>query len=139
MAVLAYLDFDGKCEEALQFYCQTFGAEIKALMRFEQSPEPAPEGMMPPNTGHKVMHSELKIGDSVVMASDCHCSGNPKFQGISLTYSSPSTATIEKVFAGLSAGGKVEMPLSKTFWSPLFGTVTDRYGVTWMVMAEAAM
>lgn len=137
MPVIAYLNFEGKCEEALAFYGQTLGAEVKALMRFSESPEPAPDGMMPPGTGHKVMHCEFRIADTVLMGSDCSSSGTPKFQGFSLTFSPPTPEAAEKVFAALADGGKVDMPLGKTFWSPCFGVVTDKFGVSWMVMVAA--
>jgi PhnB protein len=137
MQVQPYLNFDGRCEEALEFYRKAVGAEVTALMRFNQSPEPCPEGTMPAGTENKVMHSTFRIGETTVMASDCHCKGQPKFEGISLALSPPTAAAAEKLFKGLSDGGSVQMPLTKTFWSPAFGVVTDKFGVSWMISATA--
>lgn len=131
MHVQPYLFFDGRCEEALDFYKRTLGAEVTMLMRFKESPEPT---QMPPGAEDKVMHSSFKIGDTVVMASDGHCSGKPTFQGISLSFTVDSEAEAERVFGALGEGGKVQMPLSKTFFSPRFGMVADRFGVSWMVI-----
>jgi PhnB protein len=133
MQVQPYLFFDGRAEEAIEFYKKALGAEVTMLMRFKESPDP---GMAPPNAGDKVMHSSLRIGDTVVMASDGECKGKANFQGFSLSLSVASEAEAERAFKALSDGGKVEMPLTKTFFSPKFGMLADRFGVTWMVMAE---
>ena len=137
MQVQAYLNFDGRCEEALEFYRKALGAEVSALMKFKDSPEPCGEGGMPPGTENKVMHSMFRVGETMLMASDCHCKGQPKFEGISLALSPKSVASAEKLFAALSDGGAVQMPLTKTFWSPSFGVVTDKFGVPWMISAMA--
>jgi PhnB protein len=135
--VQAYLNFDGRCEEALEFYRKALGAEVSVLMKFKDSPEPCGDGQMPPGTENKVMHSTFRIGESTLMASDCHCKGQAKFEGISLTLGPKTVAAAEKAFAALSDGGAVQMPLTKTFWSPSFGVVTDKFGVPWMVSATA--
>ncbi|WP_439624762.1 VOC family protein [Gemmata sp.] len=135
MHVQPYLNFNGRCEEALTFYREALGAEVTALMRFGESPEPCPG--MPAGTENKVMHSALKIGESTVMASDCECRGAPNFQGVSLALSPATTAAAEKAFAALAAGGQVHMPLGPTFWSPCFGVVADKFGVSWMVSVPA--
>ena len=137
MQVQPYLFFDGRTEEAIDFYKKALGAEVTMLMRFKESPEPPPPGMVPPGSENKVMHSSLRIGDTVVMASDGDCKGKPNFKGFSLSLSAKSEAEAERYFKALSEGGKVGMPLTKTFFSPKFGMVTDRLGVSWMVMAEA--
>jgi len=137
MQVQAYLNFDGRCEEALEFYGKALGAEVTALMRYNESPEPCGEGMVPPGTEKKIMHSTFRVGETTVMASDCHCKGQPKFEGISLALSPPTAAAAEKLFTALSNGGTVQMPLTKTFWSPSFGVVTDKFGVPWMISATA--
>lgn len=134
MHVQNYLNFDGRTEEALEFYKSTLGAKVVALMRFSDSPEPCPSGMIPPGSENKVMHSTFTIGETTLMASDCNCSGKPTFQGSSLALSVANEAEADKVFEGLSDGGKVEMPLGKTFFSPRFGVVVDRFGVSWMVV-----
>jgi PhnB protein len=137
MQVQSYLNFDGRCEEALEFYRKAIGAEVTALMRFQDSPEPCAPGMVPPGTEKKVMHSTFRVGDTVVMASDCHCKGQPKFDGFSLALSPSTTAQAERLFAALAEGGQVQMPLTKTFWSPSFGVVSDRFGVSWMISVAA--
>ncbi len=134
MKVEPYLMFDGRCQEALDFYRKAIGAEVTGLMRFKECPEPH---MSPPGAGEKVMHASFRVGDTTLMASDGHCQGRPNFQGISLTISIPDTAKAERLFAALSDGGKVQMPLTKTFYSPSFGMVADRFGVSWMILTEA--
>ena len=133
MSIEAYLFFNGRCEEALEFYKKALGAEVTMLMRFKDSPEPPAPGMVPPGSENKIMHVSFRIGDSTVMASDGHCTGQTNFQGFSLSVTVPNEAEADKKFAALAEGGKVLMPMGKTFWSPRFGMVTDRFGVGWMV------
>lgn len=133
MAIQPYLFFNGRCEEAIEFYTGTIGAKVVMMMRFKESPDPMPPGMVPPGSENKVMHAELKIGDSTIMASDGGCTGQTSFNGFSLSLSVPDAAAADKAFAALGEGGKVDMPLGKTFWSPRFGMLTDRFGVGWMV------
>ena len=133
MYVQPYLFFDGRCEEAVEFYTKMLGAEVTMLMRFQDSPEPPPPGMVPPGSEHKVMHTSLRIGETTVMASDGSCGGRPSFQGFSLSLMVPDEATAERLFAALADAGQVQMPLTTTFFSPRFGMVTDRFGVSWMV------
>lgn len=139
MNIQPYLSFNGRCEEALNFYRDQLGGQITALMRFKESPEPAPEGTMPPDTGDKVMHSSIRIGDSEIMATDGYCTGSQGFQGISLTLSVADEAEAQQRFTALADGGQVTMPLGRTFFSPSFGVVNDRFGVTWMVIVQAPM
>lgn len=127
-----YLFFRGRCEEAVKFYQKALGAEVQMMMRFKESPEPPPPGMMPPNWGDKIMHSSLKIGSNIVMASD-GCGEGGKIEGFSLSISVPTEAEAKQIFTALSEGGKVEMPLTKTFWSPCFGMLEDQFGIGWMV------
>ena len=134
-----YLFFDGRCEEALEFYRKALGAKVEMLMRNRESPEPPPPGMLPPGSEGKVMHASLRIGDSVVMASDGHCRGKPSFQGFSLSVTARDEAEAKRFFAALSEGGSVTMPLGKTFFSPAFGMATDRFGVGWMVIVPGTM
>ncbi|MGC1817426.1 MAG: VOC family protein [Casimicrobiaceae bacterium] len=135
MQIQPYLFFDGRCEEAIEFYRSALGAEVTMLMRNKESPEPPPPGMLPAGSENKVMHASLRIGDSVVMASDGHCQGKPHFEGFSLSITVPDTATADRMFNALANGGQVRMPLAKTFFSPRFGMVADRFGVSWMVYA----
>ena len=128
-----YLFFDGRCEEALEFYRATLGAEVLALMRFKDSPEPPQPGMCAPGSENKVMHASFRIGDATVMASDGRCTGHPNFQGFSLSLTVKSESEAERLFGALGKGGQVQMPLSKTFFSARFGMVADKFGVSWMV------
>jgi PhnB protein len=136
MQIQSYLFFDGRCEEALEYYRKALGAELVMLMRYKESPEPPPPGQLPPGSENKVMHASLRIGDSVVLASDGHCQGKPSFQGFSLSLTVPDEARANQFFAALADGGQVQMPLAKTFFSPRFGMVADRFGVSWMVYVE---
>jgi PhnB protein len=129
-----YLFFDGRCDEAIEFYKRAIGAEVNMLMRFKDSPDPANCG--PAATGDKVMHAQLQIGKMVVMLSDGRCTGRPTFAGFSLSLAVQTVAEAEKLFIALSEGGQVQMPLTKTFFSPSFGMVNDRFGVCWMVMVR---
>lgn len=134
MFIEPYLFFEGRCDEAIEFYRQSIGAEITALMRYRESPEPHQPGMLPPGSEDKVMHGAIRIGDTTVMLSDGRCSGKPVFQGFALTLTAPDIAGADRMFAALADGGQVQMPLAKTFFSPRFGMVTDRFGVLWMVI-----
>jgi PhnB protein len=137
--VQPYLFFDGKCEEAIDFYKKALGAKVDMLMRFKDSPEPVPPGMCPPGSDDKVMHAALRIGDTVVMASDGMAGGHPEFKGFSLSVNAKDEAEADKLFGALGKGGKVVMPLGKTFYSPRFGMVTDKFGVGWMVIVPQKM
>jgi PhnB protein len=132
MQVQPYLFFDGRCEEAIEFYRGTVGAEVTMLMRFKENPE-ATAGCMPPGSENKVMHASLRIGDATVLASDGRCAGQPNFQGFALSLTASDADEAERLFAALGNGGQVQMPMAKTFFSPRFGMVADRFGVTWMV------
>ena len=136
MQVQAYLFFDGRCEEALQFYSKHLGAKVEMLMRNKESPEPPPPGMNAP--ADKVMHAAFRIGDTQVLASDGFAGGKPKFEGISLSLSARDDAHAKRIFGALADGGKVSMPLTKTFFASSFGMLADRFGVGWMVMAPKA-
>jgi len=137
MHVQPYLSFDGRCEEAIEFYRTKLGAEVTMLMRFKDAPEPHQPGMVPPGAENKVMHTSLRIGNTTVLASDGRCTGQPSFRGICLSLTVPSDADAERLFAALGDGGQVQMPLTKTFFSSRFGMVADRFGVPWMIVVEA--
>ena len=134
MQVQPYLFFDGRCEEAIEFYKSTLGIKVEMLMRFKDSPEPPPPGMCPPGSEDKVMHASFRVGDTLVMASDGYAKGKPEFKGFSLSVDTTSEAEADRLFAALGEGGQVQMPLAKTFFSPRFGMVADRFGVSWMVI-----
>ena len=135
MIVQPYLFFDGRCEEALEFYRSALGAEVTMLMRYKESP--VPPGVVPPGSEDKVIHASLRIGETVVMASDGKCLGKPSFQGFALSITVANDAEADRVFAALADGGEVQMPLGKTFFSTRFGMVADRFGVSWMVIVPA--
>ena len=126
-----YLFFGGRCDEAIEFYRATLGAEVVMLSRFKESPEPQPG--LPECFGDKVMHASIRIGDTMLMASDGRCEGEANFEGFSLSVTVPDEAEATRVFAELSEGGLVTMPLAKTFWADKFGVLQDRFGVGWMV------
>ena len=128
-----YLMFGGRCEEALAFYQTALGAEIQMVMRFNESPEPPPPGVLAPGFENKVMHSSFRVGSSTIMASD-GCDANSTFSAFKLSLSVVTEAEADRLFAALAEGGQVQMPLGKTFWSPRFGMVKDRFGVEWMVI-----
>ncbi|MPZ08634.1 MAG: VOC family protein [Kiloniellaceae bacterium] len=134
MHVEPYLFFDGRAEEAAGFYQRALGAEVEMLMRFKDSPQ-QPD-MVPPGSEDKVMHMSLKIDGSRVMGSDGRCQGAPHFAGVSLSLTVTDETEAEKTFAALADGGEVQMPLAKTFFSPRFGMVADRFGVSWMVIVQ---
>ena len=132
MQVQSYLFFEGRTEEAIEFYQKAVGAKVEMLMRNKESPEPPPGMKAPPE---KIMHAAFRIGDTQVLASDGMCSGAPNFQGFSLTLDTRDDAEAKRFFAALSEGGQVRMPLTPTFFSSNFGMLTDRFGLGWMVMA----
>ena len=133
MQIQPYLFFEGRAEEAAEFYKRQLGAEVEMMMRNKDAPEKPPPGMLPPNSENKVMHMALKIGGTTVLGSDGNCNGKPNFQGFSLSLTVRDEAEATNVFAALADGGQVHMPLAKTFFSPSFGMLADRFGVGWMV------
>ena len=134
MQVQPYLFFNGRCEEAAAFYQKALGAEVLSSMRFKDSPEPPPPGAVPAGSENKIMHMSLRIGDTTVMASDGNATGGPNFQGFSLSLDATDAAHAQRLFDALADGGQVRMPLGKTFFSPCFGMVADRFGVGWMII-----
>jgi len=131
-----YLHFNGCCEEAIEFYKSAVPAKVSFLMRFKESPE-LPPGGANPAIADKVLHATLTIGNSILQVSDGRCSGETKFDGFCLSISTPSEEEAKRIFASLSDGAKVFMPLGKTFFSPCFGMLTDKFGVSWMVIVQA--
>lgn len=134
MRIEPYLFFNGRCDEAIEFYRRALNAERTVLMRFKDSPEPHEPGAIPPGAEDKVMHANLRIGDTMVMVSDGQCQGQPGFQGFSLSLAASDESEAERLFAALAEGGQVQTPLGKTFFSPCFGMLADRFGVSWMVI-----
>ena len=134
--VQSYLFFGGRCDEALELYRSALGAEVDLLMRYKDSPEPQPPGMLPSGFENKVMHAIFRIGSTTLMASD-GCEMGTKFEGFSLSVEVATNADADRIFAALVDGGQVRMPLSKTFWSPYFGMLADRFGIGWMISVKA--
>ena len=130
-----YLFFGGRTEEAIEFYKQALGAEVEMLMLFSDSPEPVPQGVLQPGFEKKVMHASIRIGGNRIMLSD-GVNDDSGFKGFSLSIALPTTSDVEKAFNALAKDGSVQMALGKTFWSPLYGMLTDRFGVSWMVSVE---
>jgi len=133
-----YLFFSGRCEEALNFYQQHLGAKINFIMRFNESPDPVPEDMLQEGFENKIMHADFSLGDVNVFASD-GCNDASSFSGFRLALTLAHADDAHRVFDALTIDGKVDMPLAKTFWSPLYGQVTDQFGIGWMVMLEGDM
>jgi PhnB protein len=134
MPLQPYLFFDGRCEEALAFYRKTLGAEQVMLMRWKDAPDPSMTA--PGGDREKIMHARFRVGDTEVMASDGRCGGAPKFDGFALSLTVPNEAEADRAFNALADGGEVQMPLTQTFFSPRFGMVADRFGVSWMIHVE---
>lgn len=133
MKVEAYLMFNGRCEEAVRFYERALGAKVEMMMRYREAPDQPPPGMLPPGSEEKIMHCSFRIGETTVMASDDMSAQDARLEGFSLAITLTTEADADRVFSALAEGGKVTMPLGKTFWSPRFGMLQDRFGVSWMV------
>ena len=131
MQVQPYLFFDGRCDEALEFYKKAIGAKVGMLMRFKDAPD---RSMISPGAENKVMHAQFEVGDTKVLASDGRCQGRPKFDGFALTISAKDEAEADRMFAALGDGGQVTMPMARTFFSPRFGMLSDKFGVNWMIL-----
>jgi PhnB protein len=132
MKLQPYVFFDGRCDEALEFYKTAIGAKAETLMRFKDAPD---QSMVSPGSANKVMHAQVRIGDATILMSDGRNQGKPTFQGFALTITAANEVEADKLFGALAAGGTVTMPMAKTFFSPRFGMLTDKFGVGWMVLA----
>lgn len=128
-----YLFFNGVCEQAVEFYQKALGAKVEMMMRFKDSPEPPPPGTVPPGHENKIMHTSFVVGQTQVMASDGCGAEAQSFQGFSLSLAVATEAEADRYFNALAQGGQVRMPLTKTFWSPRFGMLEDRFGIGWMI------
>ena len=136
MQVQPYLFLDGRCEEAIEFYKKVFGAQVGMLMRFKDAPPQSGAPACTPASAEKIMHASVTIGESRVMMSDGHNTGAPKFEGFALSVNAKDEADARRMFDALANGGQVTMPLTKTFFSPCFGMVADKFGVHWMIIVE---
>lgn len=134
MPIQPYLTFNGRCEEAIEFYKRALGAQVEMMLRFKESPD---QSMVQPGMEDKVMHAALKIGDGMVLASDGMCTGQQhSSEGFALSFTVPDEADASRRFNALADGGQVRMPIGKTFFSPAFGMVQDKFGVGWMIYVE---
>jgi PhnB protein len=133
MDIQPYLSFEGRCDEAIEFYKKAIDAKVDMLMRFKESPD---QSMVTPESKEKVMHAALRAGNAQLLMSDGRCTGSANFNGIALALSAANDADAERIFNALADGGKVNMPLTKTFFSSKFGMVADKFGVGWMVLVE---
>ena len=133
MKVEPYLFFNGRCEEAIAFYKQALGAEVTYQARYSECPEPMPAGSVPPGFDNKIMHANLRVGNVQLMVSDGNSNAPAQFKGFSLSLEVSDATQAQRFFAALGQGGKVTMPIGKTFFSPCFGMVEDQFGVGWMV------
>jgi PhnB protein len=131
--VQPYVFFNGRCEEAVEFYKKALGAEVLMMMRYKESPEAPPPGMVPPGFENKIMHTSFRVGQTVVMASDGCSTDKSSFDGFRLSISVSTVEEVDRIFNALAVGGEIQMPVNKTFWSPRFGMVTDKFGLGWMV------
>jgi PhnB protein len=131
MQVQPYLFFEGRCDEAIDFYEKALGAKVDMLMRFKDAPD---QSMITPQSKDKVMHAAVHVGDTQILMSDGRCQGGASFNGIALALSAPTEADAERMFNALADGGQVRMPLAKTFFSSRFGMLADKFGVGWMVL-----
>jgi PhnB protein len=136
MQVQPYLSFEGRCDEAIDFYKKTIGAKVEMLMRFKDAPD---QSMISPGNAGKVMHAALRAGDATLLMSDGRCTGNANFHGIALALSAANDADAERIFNALAEGGTVNMPMAKTFFSSRFGMLADKFGVGWMVLVPQQM
>jgi PhnB protein len=139
MLIEPYLMFNGRCDEAIGLYTKALGAELTFKMKYSEAPEACPEGAIPADWNDKVMHCSMKVGETTIMMSDGNSAEAPKFKGVSLTVVVDDEAHADRVFSGLGEGGSVVMPLGETFFSPRFGMVNDKFGVSWMVIVPKPM
>ena len=135
MHITPYLFFEGRCEEAIEFYRKALDAQVTMMMRYKDNPDPQEQGRIPPD---KIMHAHFRIGDTEVNASDGESSGKPNFQGFRLSLTVANEAEAKRRFAALAEGGQVQLQLTNTFFSPCFGMLTDRFGMPWMVYVAQA-
>jgi PhnB protein len=133
MAITPYLFFEGRAEEAMDFYVKALGATVTMRMRFSESPDPPPPGMVPPGSENRIMHAEIRIAGEPLMVSDGGCNSAARFGGFAVSLPAADPAQAQRYFDALADGGSVQMPIGPTFWSPAFGVVQDRFGVSWMI------
>jgi PhnB protein len=135
METNSYLLFNGQCEAAFQFYAQTLGGKIEAMMSHAGTPA---ESQVPAAWRDKIMHARLKVGNTILMGSDAPPDRYDAPKGFSVNIDAKNAAEAERVFGALAEGGTVQMPVQQTFWAERFGMLVDRFGIPWMVNCPAA-
>jgi PhnB protein len=133
MNIQPYLSLDGRSQEAIDFYKEAIGAKVEMVMHFKDAPKEM-QSQINPESRDKVMHACIKVGDTPVFLTDGNCSGKASFSGVTLTLNADSDGQAEKLFAALGKGGQVTMPMNETFFATRFGTLADKFGVSWMIL-----
>jgi PhnB protein len=130
MQMNVHLNFQGNCGEAFEFYKQVFGDSNAFTMKYGDAPGGSP---VPPDWNDKVMHTSIKLGDGLLMGCDAPQGLSTPIGGFQISVESKDEGEVKRIYEALKEGGSVQMPLAPTFWSPMFGMCTDRFGVAWMV------
>jgi PhnB protein len=140
ITILPYLFFNGRCEEAMNFYKKALGGEIEMIMRWKDNPDMPSDGCAPGMKidPEQIMHASLKLGDAILMASDGMPQEKSGFQGFSVSLTARTDAECDRWFNALAEDGQVQMPLGKTFFAQRFGAVADKFGVSWMIIVPPA-
>ncbi|HMJ65485.1 MAG TPA: glyoxalase/bleomycin resistance/extradiol dioxygenase family protein [Candidatus Binatia bacterium] len=135
MQMTPYLSFVGNCEAAFKFYQQHLGAQLGEIFRYRGTPL---ADQVPADWSDKVMHGSVTIGNQVLMGGDVAPDRYEEPKGFSLSLHLKSTVDAERIFRELASGGRVVVPLAKTFWAPLFGMLVDRFGIPWLINCEGS-
>ncbi|MBV8799874.1 MAG: VOC family protein [Alphaproteobacteria bacterium] len=136
MEINPYLNFNGNCGEAFQFYAKVLGGKDLRIMTFADAPPGMP---VTRETKNQVMHARFRVGDTMIMGSDGPGGRYNKPQGYAVNIGVDTPEEADRIFAALAEGGNVGMPIAETFWAKRFGVVTDRFGTHWMVNCEKPM
>jgi PhnB protein len=135
MQLSPHLNFNGNCETAFKFYEKCLGAKITFMMPYEGSPL---ANEVPAEWRGKILHASLQVGDALILGADAPPGRYEKPQGFSVTLSPKDPAEAERIFVGLSDGGRVTMPMQETFWAARFGMLVDQFGIPWMINCPKA-
>lgn len=130
MRMSVHLNFQGNCAEAFAFYTEVFKADNPFQITYGDAPKGSP---VPPDWSGKVMHASVPVGDGLLMGCDSPPGKSTPLGGFQVSVETKDEAEVRQIYEALCQGGSVQMPLAPTFWSPLFGMCTDRFGVGWMV------
>lgn len=138
-AIQPYLFFRGRCEEAIAYYKEKLGAEVVMMMRFKDNPDKPGPDKVPKALDEKIMHASVRISNSEIMMSDGMKSGPLDFQCMSLSLRVPTEAEADRIYGALAKEGTVQMPIGPTFFARRFGSVADKFGVSWMVIVPTEL